>query len=200
MENLEQVADTLLEAVFAVRPFEQPFDELRRRDAQDRVSILLADPKGAALTDEQAARRADLMAWAEQRRTECAALHQDFKVFFRNKPRWVKGKVEKMPWHEGVLLDFDATGFQLRVRTRDRRGQEVVWVVNPDSHQVVTNLEREQLRLKSQIGAAQRKLEALVVEVKELQAQQQELDYRFAAEKAQVSTLLTPKKEKGASK
>jgi hypothetical protein len=186
-----------LEHVFAVRPFEGPLDEIRRRNAQDQVAVLLADPKGADLTDEQAARRADLMDWMERRKTECATLHQDFKVFFRSKPRWTKGKLEKLPWCEGVLLDFDTKGFQLRVRTRDKRGQEVVRVVNPDNHQVVTPLEREQLRLKSQLGAAEKKLDALVTEVKGLRAAQQELDARIASERARVSLLLTPKKETG---
>jgi len=194
----EQIAEKMLEPVFAVRPFEQPLDEIRRRNAQDQVAVLLADPKGADLTDKQAARRADLMDWMDRRRTECATLHQDFKVFFRSKPRWTKGKLEKLPWCEGILVDFDTTGFQLRVRTRDKRGQEAVRVVNPDNHQIVTPMEREQLRLKSQLGAAEKKLDALVTEVKELRASQQELNARIASERARVSLCLaTPKKEKG---
>lgn len=175
------IADRLLEPVLAQKPFESPLIELSRRAAEDRVEEVLRDPRGAGLSDEGAARRADLIRWVETRQVTELLRKEKLKIFFRSS----NGR----PWREGYLLDFDK-GYELRIQTQDEKGREAVVVVNPDNQQVVTPLERDVLRLKAQLTAAERAHEARSAELKGFRGRLEELEKSSKAARSQVSAFL----------
>lgn len=185
-----EVAERLLRPVFGSRPFEGPLRKAQREAAQEKVEELQADPRGAGLTAEQAARRADLMAWLEKCRASAAMLQKEgLRVFYRSRFR-------REPWSVGVFLDFDTRGFRVRLRTlpKKRGGEEGeegrIVVLDPEKFQLATELERQQLVLRARIRGAEERAAALLAELQKLRVMQQELDGRLGDLQTPVSAPL----------